>query len=406
MNDRNEGHVDIAEAGGNALKGVGDAIGSAGGFLTGLRKSAGDIASGRLDKAGERIAGETATGRRRFNNDLARHTADAGDAVGGALGRSVGGIAAAGAGLKDVVTGHGDRAAADMADAASKASSAGHDQGRALGESIADGSAVRKGASAIATDVHDAAGSVLGLAGHAAEAAAGAGGAAASAPAAAFKGVTTAIRGGDGVQAARQTIDEGSKRATRPVAAAAGLTRGGLDAASECLKGLGQAGADLAGGRGGKALDAMGEASRKAGRAVRGHAGDDRDVAEAGLSGVGRAVSKAGGDVRDAATNPVVGAGLAVATGGGSAAATAGLAASTAAWSASGGVIDATEDHNDARQARRGLAEDVIEAAKGITGAEDSAREQVMGHYHARDMESLGAAVAKSDPGLAAEYGL
>ena len=29
-----------------------------------------------------------------------------------------------------------------------------------------------------------------------------------------------------------------------------------------------------------------------------------------------------------------------------------------------------------------------------------------MGHYHARDMESLGAAVAKSDPGLAAEYGL
>ena len=406
MNDRNEGHVDIAEAGGNALKGVGDAIGSAGGFLTGLRKSAGDIASGRLDKAGKRIAGETATGRRRFNNDLARRTADAGDAVGGALGRSVGGIAAAGTGLKDVVTGHGDRAAADMADAASKASSAGHDQGRALGESIADGSAVRKGASAIATDVHDAAGSVLGLAGHAAEAAAGAGGAAASAPAAAVKGVMTAVRGGDGLQAARQTIDEGSKRATRPVAAAAGLTRGGLDAASECLKGLGQAGADLAGGRGGKALDAMGEASRKAGEAVRGHAGDDRDVAEAGLSGVGRAVSKAGGDVRDAATNPVVGAGLAVATGGGSAAATAGLAASTAAWSASGGVIDATEDHNDARQARRGLAGDVIEAAKGITGDEDSAREQVMGHYHARDMESLGAAVAKSDPGLAAEYGL
>ena len=401
-------HADLGDLMGSMAKGTGDLIGGRIGAIKGLGRAAGDIAQGHGDQAMGHIAEETDKGSHGFNNALAATTADASDALGGFVGQGVGQIRALAAGAGALVSGHGDEAGRNMTDTYRESVETGKDTGRSLGESLADGSAFRKGGAAIVRDTHDAVSSVGQGVEHAMESAAGAVTATAAAPGAALHAATDAVSGRDGGSTFKKDIDKAASAGTGFAARNSGVINGAGDAIVEHIKGGSQAALDVATGKGGAAREALGEGHRKAkARFSEDVQHTDEDIVQEGVSGIGKAVERSGRNAVDAAMNPVVMGAATVASGGSAAALTTGLAASTAAWSASDGVIDATIDHSAVRQARKSLAKETIDQAMDISGRDrQSATALLNRHYPVQNEEALGAAIAKDDPELGASYGL
>lgn len=401
-------HADLGNLMGSMAKKTGDFIGGRIGTVKGLGRAVGDIAQGHGDQAMDHIAEETDKGTHEFNNSVAKATADTSDTLGGFVGHGVGQIRALAAGAGAVVSGHSDEAGRDMAETYRESVETGKDTGRSLGESLADGSAFRKGGSAIVRDAHDAVSSVGQGVEHVMESATGAVTATVAAPGAALHAAKDAINGKDGRKTFTEDVDKAASAGTGFAARNSGIINGAGDAIVEHIKGGSQAALDAATGKGDAAKEALGDGHGKAkAKFVEDVQHTDEDIVQAGASGIGKAVKKSGRNAVDAALNPVVMSAAAVASGGSTAALTTGLAASTAAWSASDGVIDATIDHDTVRQAKKSLAQETIDQAMDISGKDrESTVHLLNSHYHVQDEEALGAAIAKDDPELGASYGL